>query len=253
MNLECELSLTRAGFRLALQQTLTGDMYGIYGPSGSGKTTLLHALAGLNRPESGRIVLDGEVLFDATRNICLPPQKRRVGLVFQDGRLFPHLTVEENLRSVAKQVPTRDRRLELRTVAEILELGDLLPRRPAGLSGGERQRVALGRALLAAPRLLLLDEPLAALDPELKEKILPFLARVRERTGVPCLMVSHALSELLHLTDRLLLLGEGRAQGAGRLAELLRSPLAFSRLRAADVPNILPLRLLRHSPADGVN
>jgi molybdate transport system ATP-binding protein len=192
----------------------------LFGPSGCGKSTILAAVAGLLRPDSGRVVLDGIVLLDTARGIALPPEHRRCGVVFQDARLFPHLSVTGNLRYGQKRAPPGATGPGFEEVVALLGLAALLERRPAGLSGGERQRVALGRALLARPRLLLMDEPLAALDAGRRAEVLPFLARLRDAAGLPILYVTHALEEVDALADRLVLLQDGRVLAEGGVEAL---------------------------------
>ncbi len=208
--LAIDLELHRRDFRLTLATTLSAPVTGIFGPSGSGKSTLLALIAGLLKPTRGRMTLDDTVLVDSERGIFLPPPQRHIGLVFQDAQLFPHLSVRQNLLYGWQRLQPAQRRFELDAVCALLEIGHLLERQPRQLSGGERQRVALGRALLYSPRLLLLDEPLAALDERLKEQILPFLGRIRDETGLPMLYVSHARSEIEYLTDVVLRLDGGR-------------------------------------------
>ncbi len=208
--LSFDLDLQRNGFQLQLAATLDAPVTGIFGPSGAGKSTLLALIAGLLKPTRGHITLDGTVLVDSDRGLFLPPHQRHIGLVFQDGRLFPHLDVTQNLRYGQRHLTPAQRRFTLTEITTLLEIGHLLRRQPRDLSGGERQRVALGRALLYSPRLLLLDEPLSALDDALKAQILPFLQRVRDETGIPMLYVSHARQEIAALTTHLLTLEAGK-------------------------------------------
>jgi len=219
--LELDLSFARGSFRLEMQLTLSRAVSAIHGPSGSGKTTLLDLVAGLLRPERGWIRLDGETLFDARAGIDLPPERRRLGYLFQEGRLFPHLSVEGNLRYGLRR--RRGNGPDLAAVADVLELSELLGRSPDRLSGGEKQRVALGRALLSNPRLLVLDEPLASLDGDLKERILPFLGRTVERFDIPMLYVSHFPQEVLHLADEVVLFEAGGLRAQGDPRRLLRT------------------------------
>ena len=193
----------------------------LFGRSGAGKTTLVNMIAGLVRPERGRIAVNGTVLFDSTRGIDLRPQQRRVGYVFQEGRLFPHLSVRANLLYGRWFTPKAERRAALEPIVEMLGLGTLLQRRPAGLSGGEKQRVAIGRALLASPRLVLLDEPLATLDEARKGEILPYIERLRDELAVPVVYVSHSVAEVARLADTLVLLSDGRVAAAGPVGEVM--------------------------------
>jgi molybdate transport system ATP-binding protein len=183
------------------------------GPSGAGKTTLVNIIAGLLRPDQGRVVLGERVLFDSAGRVNLPPERRRVGLVFQDGRLFPHLSVRSNLTYGLRLLPPRRRRLGLEEVVELMGIGHLLGRRPATLSGGEKQRVGVGRALLTSPELLLLDEPLASLDQGRKDEVLPFLARLPQRLALPMIYVSHSRAEIDFLQARVIPIATGRIEG----------------------------------------
>ncbi|GIL41350.1 molybdenum ABC transporter ATP-binding protein [Roseiterribacter gracilis] len=190
----------------------------LFGPSGSGKSTILACIAGLLSAQAGRIALGGEVLFDRARNIDVAAEARRAAVVFQDARLFPHMTVRNNLLYGFRR--SEGDAHDFATVTDMLGVAHLLDRRPATLSGGERQRVALGRALLARPHLLLMDEPLAALDAPRKQEILPFLERVRDTARVPIVYVTHALDEVDRLADTLVLLEQGKVLAAGSLHEL---------------------------------
>lgn len=229
MNLAANFRLARGYFSLDVEFELTSAITALFGPSGSGKTTLLHTLAGLHRPANGRIELGSEVLFDADSRINLRPSRRRVGMVFQDLRLFPHLSVARNLRYGYDLQPASERRLSPPDVIEMLELDYHLEKLPDELSGGERQRVALGRTLLATPRLLLMDEPLAALDTRLRRQILPYLRWVHERLEIPIVYVSHSLAEILDLTDRVLVLDKGQITGHGEVFDVLGETLPGDR------------------------
>jgi molybdate transport system ATP-binding protein len=187
-----------------------GGLTAIVGPSGAGKTTLLHIIAGLLRPDRGVVRLDGEPLVDTTSREWRPPHRRRIGYVTQEPRLFPHLSVRQNVRYGQWFLKPADRRLGFDSVVELLDLGPLLARRPSRLSGGEQQRVALARALLTSPRLLLLDEPLSAVDVERRKEILPYLDRLRTELTIPMLYVTHSIAEVEHRAERVLALNEGR-------------------------------------------
>jgi molybdate transport system ATP-binding protein len=208
--LEFDFGFRRGSFTLQATGVIDGGATGIVGASGSGKSTLLALLAGLLAPQSGRLRFDGDVLVDTHAGTCVPPWRRHFALVFQDGQLFPHLSVADNLLYGHRRRAPSKRRFDYAQVLELLEIGALVRRRPAQLSGGERQRVALGRALLYSPRLLLLDEPLASLDERLKRQILPFLERVKTETRIPMLYVSHVPAEVEYLADRTLRLEDGR-------------------------------------------
>jgi molybdate transport system ATP-binding protein len=187
----------------------------LFGPSGSGKTSIANMVAGLIAPDRGRIAFDGDVLFDSEQGINLPAHRRRVGYVFQDGRLFPHLSVVRNLDYGRWMTGQQRDDTQFKHVTDLLDIGPLLKRRPGALSGGERQRVALGRALLMKPRLLLLDEPLASLDTARKQEILPYLERLRDDTGLPMIYVSHDPAEVRRLASRVVLLDGGRVMATG--------------------------------------
>ncbi len=193
----------------------------LIGRSGAGKTSLLQATAGLLRPASGTVRLDGRTLFDAAAGVCLAPAERRLGVVFQDGRLFPHRSVRGNLEYGLRRAPRGAIGPQFDDVVQLLGLGSLLTRRPHGLSGGERQRVALGRALLSRPRALLMDEPLASLDAPRRHELLGYLAELPGRLNLPILYVTHQMDEVMRLADRVVLLAEGRIAASGNALEVL--------------------------------
>jgi molybdate transport system ATP-binding protein len=182
----------------------------IFGPSGSGKTSVLNVIAGLLRPGHGRVVVDGAVLLDTRVGICLPAYRRRIGYVFQEGRLFPNLSVRGNLLYGRFFAAPKDRYISLEEVIDLLDIGPLLGRGIQALSGGEKQRVAIGRALLASPRLLLFDEPLSSLDERRKQEVMPFLERLRDQARVPMVYVSHVLSEIERLSGRVVSISDGK-------------------------------------------
>ncbi len=218
-----EIDAARRLGDFALDVEFTTEGHGItalFGRSGAGKTSLVNMLAGLLRPERGRIVIDGTVLFDSAAGIDIAPHRRRLGYVFQQSRLFPHLTVRGNLEYGMSRVPRAERRVGFDEVVEMLGIGEHLARRPHGLSGGERQRVAIGRALLTSPRLLLMDEPLASLDAARKAEILPFIERLSDTFAVPIVYVTHAMDEIARLADTLVLMTEGRVAAVGGVEEL---------------------------------
>jgi len=250
--LQLTAELTRGAFHLQVDCRLSDPVTGIIGGSGSGKTTLLHLVAGLVRPDVGRIAIDDDVLFDSALHIAVPPHRRRLGLVFQDCRLFPHLSVTENLSYGERLLPPGERRFNTKAIVELLELGTLLQHRPGQLSGGQAQRVAVGRALLASPRMLLLDEPLASLDWRLKQQIMPFLRRVRDVTRIPMLYVSHDSKEILDLTDRVVVLEGGTVVGAGPVMDIIQNPRVLRQLRLQGLVNVLPLTVLSHDRPGGL-
>jgi molybdate transport system ATP-binding protein len=213
-----ELACTKrlGSFTLDADLSIEGDRIGLFGPSGSGKSTIVGALAGLVTPDSGRIVLDGAVLFDREAGIDVPPERRRIAVVFQHAHLFPHLDVRSNLLYGYRRCPKAERRIALEPVADALGLSALLDRGVTNLSGGERQRVALGRALLSNPRLVLLDEPLSALDDALKHRVIPYLRKTFDAFGVPFVFISHAMIEMRLMAGRVAVVESGRiAEVAG--------------------------------------
>jgi molybdate transport system ATP-binding protein len=203
------------GFELDAAFETDATVASLFGPSGSGKTSVLTIIAGMFRPDFGRIELGGRVLVDTAARQVMSAEERRVGVVFQDHQLFPHLSVEGNLRYGLRRRPRAAREIDYARVIEVLELGELLRRFPRHLSGGQRQRVALGRSLLAGPELLLLDEPLAALDEPLKQRILEYLQRVVEQWQIPVLYVTHAVDEVRRLAQHAIVLDSGRVTAQG--------------------------------------
>jgi molybdenum ABC transporter, ATP-binding protein len=245
--LEVRLRHRFAGFTLDV--SFDGPDHGItalFGPSGCGKSTVVNAIAGLLRGHEGRIALDGTVLFDSARGINLPLRARRIGYVFQDARLFPHMRVRANLLYGFRRAPKENRRIAVDQVIDLLGISTLLDRYPAGLSGGERQRVGLGRALLAQPRLLLMDEPLAALDPERKADILPYIERLRDDLGLPVVYVSHAIEEVARLADMLVLMDAGRAVAIGPVVDVMANLDLFEHVDEFEGGAVLPVQVLGH-------
>ncbi len=208
-------------FSLDVAFTSERGVTALFGASGSGKTSVLRIAGGLVQPEAGRIVLDGDVLLDTEKGIHQPPHRRRFGYVFQEPRLFPHLTVRQNLHYGRWFAPRCHRDNQTDRVLDMLGISHLLDRRPSHLSGGEKQRVSIGRALLAAPRMLLMDEPLSALDDARKSEILPYLERLRDELDLPILYVSHSVSEVARLADRVVVMVEGRVEGVGSASDML--------------------------------
>ena len=212
------------GFAIAARFDAAGGVTALFGPSGAGKTSIVNMIAGLVAPDRGRIALGDSVLFDSAARVDLPSHRRRIGYVFQEGRLFPHLTVAQNL-DYGRWASGHPRDpVEQERIVGLLNIGPLLPRRPGHLSGGERQRVAFGRALLMKPRLLLLDEPLASLDRARKLEILPYLARLRDEARVPMIYVSHQAGEIQRLASQVVRIEGGRVLAVGGL-ELLDADL----------------------------
>jgi molybdate transport system ATP-binding protein len=220
--IDARLKIAYSGFSLDVDLHLPGrGVTALYGHSGSGKTTCLRCIAGLERAEQGFIQINDEVWQDSERRIFVPPHKRALGYVFQEASLFPHLSVLANLQFGLKRIAKAQRRVDMAQATELLGIGHLLERHPQHLSGGERQRVGIARALLTSPKLLLMDEPLAALDSQRKNEILPYLQRLHDELDIPVLYVSHAQDEVARLADHLVLLSDGKALASGPIGETL--------------------------------
>jgi molybdate transport system ATP-binding protein len=239
MKLEVSLEKQLGEFHFAADFSLEGDRLGIFGPSGSGKSTLMHLLAGLLKPDRGFIRLNGETLFDKVSGINQKPEQRRIGVVFQQAHLFPHMGVKRNLFYGYKRTAKGDCRIDPATLIEVLGLEPLLERGVNSLSGGERQRVALGRAVLSCPRLILLDEPMTGLDEGLKYQIIPYLKKVFAEFDMPFLFISHSLNEMRLMTDQVLEFAQGRL-----LEQTSAQQLALRRMGTSSVGyiNLLELR-----------
>jgi len=221
MTIIVEVEKRLGDFALDARFASEGRVTALFGRSGAGKTTLVNIIAGLIRPDAGRIVVDGETLNDTACGIFVPAHRRRIGYVFQEGRLFPHMSVRSNLLYGRRLSPRGERWGSLEATVDLLGIGHLLARRPAALSGGEKQRVALGRALLASPRLVLLDEPLAALDEARKADLLPYIERLRDEMRLPIVYVSHAIDEVARIADTMVVLAGGKAVATGPVGDIL--------------------------------
>jgi molybdate transport system ATP-binding protein len=221
------LTLSQGTFRLEIDLEAGGQVIGLFGGSGAGKTTLLEVVAGLRHATSGRIAVDNQVLLDTVAGIFLPPEQRGTGYVPQDLALFPHLSVRRNLVYGQKSAGGTSG-IQFGYVAEVLEIESLLERSIAQLSGGQKQRVAFARALLASPRLLLMDEPLASLDQELKLKIIPYLKRIRDEFKIPMLYVSHSPDEVIELCDQVMVMREGRCLQMSRPEAIFEATTAMA-------------------------
>ncbi len=220
MELSFNLKKKYHSFSLDIDYSAHGGRTGVFGPSGSGKSTLMSLLAGLEHPDSGFISLDGETLFDSGHHVSIPPDKRRIGIVFQQPHLFPHLSVRNNLLYGFKRSAPGDRKITPNSIVNVLRIENLMHRNVANLSGGEKQRVAIGRAVLSNPRLLLMDEPLSGLDDKLKFQIIPFIKKTCETFNIPYIFISHSILEMRIMTDRVLPISEGRAAGSVTSDEL---------------------------------
>jgi molybdate transport system ATP-binding protein len=243
MSLEVDVDHARENFRLSARFTSAPGLTALFGRSGSGKTTLVDIVGGLIRPDRGKVAVDSQILVDTERGVFVPKHRRRIGYVFQDSRLFPHLSVRSNLLYGRWFARDGGAAADLASVVELLGIGHLLERRPDSLSGGEKQRVAIGRALLAHPRLLLMDEPLASLDEARRAEILPYIERLRDEAGVPILYVSHSVAEVARLATTVVILSEGKVTAVGPVADIL--PLAD----AGDGGSVLDAVVARHDEA----
>ncbi|MEP7454984.1 molybdenum ABC transporter ATP-binding protein [Phyllobacterium sp. SB3] len=223
MKLIFEARRKLGAFQLDAAFNSDGGVTALFGASGSGKTSVIRMLTGLSRPDEGRIIFDDDVIVDTVRGIFVPKHKRRFGVVFQDARLFPHLSVRQNLNYGRWFVP-KSKRDSFAPIVDLLGLNFLLDRRPGNLSGGEKQRVAIGRALLSSPRLLLMDEPLAALDETRKAEILPYLEALRDKMNIPIIYVSHSVTEVARLADKVIVMDNGAVAMAGAVTDVLNQP-----------------------------
>jgi len=252
MSLNVDITHRLGSFLLEARFVSDGRLTAFFGRSGSGKTTLVNIIAGVVRPDRGRIVLDERPLVDTERGIFVPRYRRRVGYVFQEGRLFPHLTVRQNLLFGRWFTPKAERTIGLEQVLDLLGIGHLLDRRPGALSGGEKQRVAIGRALLTSPRLLLLDEPLASLDDTRKEDILPFIERLRDEAQVPIVYVSHSLSEVARLATTVVAIADGRITAVGAPTDVLGRADVISRQGVTEAGALIEAIVDAHDPSFGL-
>lgn len=241
MKLEIDIEKKYSEFHSQLKYTINSSRCGIFGPSGSGKSTIMNMLSGLVKPDRGSIRLNDTILFDSEQNINLPPEKRRVGVVFQHAHLFPHMNVSKNLFYGQKRTQPEERNIEPDQLISALHLEHLLDRKVTRLSGGERQRVALGRTILACPHLILLDEPLSGLDSTLKYQIIPYLCRVFDQFSIPMLFISHSLQEMRMMTDNVLVMKKGGMTQVITTENLARTSIGtggrgYSNLLQLDAP-----------------
>jgi len=250
--LEVDIEHRLGAFALDIHFRSGRGLTALLGRSGAGKTSVVNVIAGLVRPERGRIVVDGSVLIDTARGIRAPAHRRRVGYVFQEDRLFPHLTVRQNLLFGRWFAPGPAPAARLDDVADLLGIGTLLDRRPGRLSGGEKQRVAIGRALLASPRLLLMDEPLASLDARRKDEIFPYIERLRDQAGVPIVYVSHAVGEVTRLANTIVLITDGRVRAVGPLQEVMGRAELYPMAGRFEAGAVLAARVAAHDARWGL-
>ncbi len=252
MSLIFDIRVTLGQFSLTAAGETGNGVTAVFGPSGSGKTTFLNCLAGVLNPNKGTIAVGGDTLFCSARNINIPPEKRRIGYVFQDATLFPHLTGMKNILYGYDLLPNSRKVIRPEQVISLLEIETVLKRRPDSMSGGERSRVAMARALLTSPRMLLLDEPLVSLDFKLKGRILPYIERINRTFDIPVLYVSHDISEVLYLADDTLVLQEGKLIGRGDPQSILGDTAVLSLAGASHIENIFPARIVHCNSDTGL-
>ncbi len=247
---EVDITLPRKNFDLVIRESFFDGITGIFGPSGSGKTSLLQAISGLAVPNRGRISIANRTIFDAAQRINLPAEKRNIGYVFQEGRLFPHMSIEKNLAYGLRK--NGNNTVKFNEVVELLNLGHLLKSKPAMISGGERQRTALGRSLLSSPDILLLDEPFSAVDVLLRSQILPFIIRIQQKIQIPMLVVSHDLPDILKLTNTLCIIEKGQCIGHGEYYDLLKIKSFSEIIGATSLVNAIHMTVLQTKPESGL-
>ena len=252
MTLTVDVRHRLGGFLIDARFEAGGGLIALFGRSGSGKTSIVNVIAGLVRPDQARVTLDGTALIDTGRGIFVPRHRRRIGCVFQEGRLFPHLTVRQNLLYGRWFAPRGRGGDALDRVVDLLGIGALLDRRPGRLSGGEKQRVAIGRALLADPRLLLMDEPLASLDEQRKAEILPYIERLRDESKVPIVYVSHSVAEVARLATTLVLISEGKVAAVGPTADIMQRLDLHPLTGRAEAGAVIAATVERHDDAAGL-
>ena len=253
MTLSVDIRHRLGAFELDAAFESSGRLTALFGPSGSGKTSLINLIGGLIRPDKGRIAADGRVLVDTGTGTFLPKHKRRIGYVFQDARLFPHMTVSQNLRYGRFFSPKSERYADMGAVVELLGIGGLLDRRPNLLSGGEKQRVAIGRALIASPQLILMDEPLASLDEARKAEIMPYIERLRDETKIPIVYVSHSISEVARLASDVVVLAAGKVTASGSTREIMQRLDLLPEEERAEGGAVLDLEIKAHDDTFGLS
>ncbi|WP_075589706.1 molybdenum ABC transporter ATP-binding protein [Labilibacter marinus] len=251
-DLHIQASLELPGFSFEVNEVFSSGITGLFGHSGAGKSTFLQCISGVVSPHQGEISIGEHKLFSSSKGINVPTYKRKVGYVFQDGRLFPHYTVEKNLKYGTRFVKDKKGKVDFNQVVEMLEISNLLHKKPSDISGGERQRVAIGRALLTSPEVLLLDEPFSALDQKLRKQVIPFISKVAEFLDIPVLLVSHDLPDILKLTDRLCLVKGGNVISHGNYEDLILDTSLFNILPVSETLNVIKLEVKHISQEDGI-
>ncbi len=247
---EINIHLPRKTFDVIIHEHFSDGITGIFGPSGAGKTSLLHAISGLETPAEGKIIIEGQPVFDSKQKTNLPVEKRNIGYVFQEGRLFPHMSIEKNLLYGFKK--NGHNKVVFNEVVELLQLEHLLQRRPSQISGGERQRAALGRSLLSSPDILLLDEPFSAVDVNLREQILPYIISVQKKVNIPILVVSHDLEDLLKLSNTLFIIRRGKCLGHGDYYDLLKEKSISDLFGSKALINSIPMTVVECNAQKGL-
>ncbi|MFT5750015.1 MAG: molybdate transport system ATP-binding protein [Ancylomarina sp.] len=241
--LSIDIKWSRDNFKLDMQADFSNGITGIFGASGSGKSSLLQLITGLEKIDEGQIIIGEDVLDRSKTKQFTPSHKRRIGYVFQEGRLFPHMNVRQNLLFACKYVKNKNQQFSLNEIVDLLEIESLLNKLPKQLSGGEKQRVAIGRSLLSSPRLLLMDEPFSALDTALRRQIIPFLIKINKKLNLPILVVSHDLPDLLSLSQNLLLVKDGKVLAQGNYFELVEKDLLLDIMEESGFTNMIPFKI----------
>lgn len=253
MLLKVDIKHRQGNFRMECNFECDTSSLGIFGCSGSGKSTLFRALSGLTKPDSGNIFFNGRTLFNSDSKIFIPPERRRVGLVFQDARLFPHWSVNENLTAgEINRENIKQRPFSFDDIVDLLRIRPLIERSINDLSGGEMRRIAIGRTLLSNPELLLLDEPLTGLDAQIKSQILPFFSRIHNELKIPTILISHDLSEIMSLTENIALMKNGRITAHDSLGTLIEDPHSLNAFQGAELINFFNCTVAKHIPENGI-
>ncbi|MBN2636018.1 MAG: molybdenum ABC transporter ATP-binding protein [Prolixibacteraceae bacterium] len=248
--LEFDIQLQRNNFFFKVKAEIEEGITGVYGPSGHGKTTLLNSITGLVKPDSGFIKMNGNVVFDSNHKINIPAKDRKIGYVFQDVRLFPHLSILKNLKyGFDKEL---EKQIDFDEVVNVLNISNLLEKKPSACSGGEKQRVAIGRALLSGAQILIMDEPFSAVDVNLRINIIPFLKIINEQFKIPMLIVSHDLPDLLSLSNNLLLLKDGKIKACGKFQDLILQEKNLDMMKGAGLYNVFNLFVYASLPVKNI-
>lgn len=241
--LSIDIKWSRDNFKLDMRAEFSNGITGIFGASGAGKSSLLQLIAGLEKIDEGEIIIGNTIIDRSETKQFTPSHKRRIGYVFQEGRLFPHMNVSQNLRFATKYVKDYDQQFQLSEIVDLLEIEPLLNKLPRQLSGGEKQRVAIGRSLLSSPRLLLMDEPFSALDISLRKQIIPFLIKINKKLKLPILVVSHDLPDLLSLSQKLLLVKNGQVLAHGKYFDLVEKDIFIDIMEESGLTNMIPFKI----------